>query len=93
MRKMCEACGVNEVSCLCTPVETEHAHGRWPLASASLAENDIAAARERCKRHGVTTDFNSEGCPVFTSLGHQRQYMRMLKSETGIRYVDKSGWY
>ncbi len=73
--------------------EAPRSKARWPIASAALAENDVDAARERCKKHGVSTDFNSEGCPIFTSENHRREYTRMIRKETGIRFIDKQAWY
>lgn len=51
----------------------------WPMKSEALAvqPKQIEQARDRAKRHGIPTDFDTFGRPIFTSRGHRKEYMRM----------------
>lgn len=51
---------------------------RWANAihSESLAvhPSQIAEAREHARRHGVPTEFDTQGRPILTSRSHKRAY-------------------
>lgn len=63
--------------------------GWKPLHSEALAVHPdmIQEARDDAIKKGVPTDFDANGCPVFTSRSHRREYM--------LRYgfFDRSGGY
>lgn len=57
-----------------------------PLVSDALAvhPNLIDEAVAGAKKHGVPTEFNSEGQPLFTSEAHKRKYLK------AYGYLDKT---
>lgn len=66
---------------------------KWPIASHALATNNPEKDAAIAKKHGVSVEFNEDGCPILQSEYHRKQYIRALKSETGIGYQDRSAWY
>jgi hypothetical protein len=52
---------------------------RWPLASEALAvpANEIKQYEEHDRLHGVSTSYDRQGRPVFTSQKHRREYCRL----------------
>lgn len=68
---------------------------RWDVHSAALAENDVQGASERAKKHGVPTTFDDIGCPIFTSGGHQKRYMKMLYNAGAVPapLINRSAYY
>jgi len=50
----------------------------WPLASEAMAvhPDQIPEAREHDRRHGVPTDYDRLGRPIFTSREHRKRYAR-----------------
>lgn len=53
-------------------------HGEWPIHFESVAvlPNQIAEAREHCRRSGVPTSFDSDGCPIITDPGHKKKFLK-----------------
>lgn len=47
---------------------------QWPLHSEAMAVNpeDIPKAREIAKQHGLSTDYDRNGCPILTSQRHRK---------------------
>jgi len=62
---------------------------KWPMKSdgGGVHPKQIEEMREKCKRHGVTTDFTPDGRAIFTSRGHRKRYCRLF----GMH--DKDGGY
>lgn len=50
----------------------------WPLHSdaAAVHPSQIAEAKAFDEKHGVKTDYDKDGRPVFTSKGHRKRYCR-----------------
>lgn len=48
----------------------------WPMAStaAGVHPDQVAEAMAHDREHGVPTDYNSDGDPLFTSRGHRARY-------------------
>jgi hypothetical protein len=54
----------------------------WPIASESMAvhPSQVAEATEHAKAHGVPTEINKIGQPIFLSPRHQREYLDIYKA-------------
>lgn len=52
---------------------------KWPMTSWSAAINpeDVDKTREYDRAHGVPTDYNKHGEPIFTSQKHRANYCRV----------------
>lgn len=58
-----------------------HQPSAWPLCSegAAVHPDQIPEATESAKNKGVPTSFTSDGCPIFTSRQHRKEYLRAYK--------------
>ncbi len=45
--------------------------------SAAVHPDQIPEAMEHAKLHGVPTEFNKDGCPIFATRDHQRRYAQI----------------
>lgn len=61
----------------------------WPLISeaAGVHPSQVEEAREHARKHGVPTDFTSDGRAVFRDRAHRRDYCKLI----GVR--DNHGGY
>ncbi len=53
---------------------------KWPRESMAMAVNpeDVRAAAEYARKHGVPTEYTKTGEPILTSHEHQRRYCRAM---------------
>lgn len=67
----------------------KHTPGNWPMYSDALGcnESQISESMEVSRRHGVPTEFTSDGRAILTSPAHRKAYARLY----GIH--DRNGGY
>ena len=61
----------------------------WPIVSDALGihPDEVARIGRELHEHGVTTQFTSEGQPIFENREHRRRYMKQVGA------FDRSGGY
>ena len=58
---------------------SSHATSIWPKKSiaAGVGIDQIGEATAHDRKHGVPTDYNSDGDAIYTSLAHQRKHCKL----------------
>lgn len=86
----CPQCGGNSTRDFLTEHgSTVHIPGNWPMASEALGvhPDQIGEATAEAVKHGVPTDFDRHGRPIFTSPQHRKRYCE------AHGYYDRNGGF
>ena len=69
---------VTDDGCGGPSIRSESSRG-WPITSESAAVHpkQVAQFEEHCRERGVPTEFRKTGEPVFRSLSHQREHLKI----------------
>jgi len=56
-----------------------HQPGNWPILSDALGcnESQIGESRDMARKHGVPTEFTSDGRAILTGPAHRKAYARL----------------
>ena len=71
-------------------------HSMFPYKSSAMAvhPSEVASVKEMLRKHGLFTEFDSDGCPIITSAKQQSDLAKALGMKTGrdgYGHTDESG--